>query len=583
MSRFARLTSSVATLCACLFPLASGARAQSWSATATTGSWNTAGNWTPAVIPSSSNTTQLTFGTSAVQTVFQDIVPSFTLNALTFSVATGNYVVNSADLTTNGLNFSGANPAITQNAPASVTINAPVTFSASGSISGSGGPLTITDLNAAQGTVTVNRNVTVGTLRFGLEGSTTPAVVTTTGGSAITLTGNLVFNAVPGAGNVPAATVNGVINLTAGDHSFVSHEFSNNPTPPFIDFTINAIMSGPGNFIKVGDDVNNSAWLLINAQNTYTGSTTLRQSSERTFLGVNNALPATTALSIEDFATLFLTNDNNSTTFAVSQQVASLTGTSQAVINLGNNAVSTGVLTVGDANASVFAGQITGGGSIVKVGTGPLTLSNNNNYLGSTTINAGTLYANNPSGSATGVGPVTVASNGTLSGNGFIVPNVGNAVTVNGKVAPGTATIPIGTLTVGSATTLASVSLPGTYTADLGDIASSTSDRLIVNGVLNLTGGTLVATGITGIPGGAINVTYILATASTLTGTFANTANIPLGANVQYDTASSPNRVLLIVPVPEPMSVIGICAVVTAVGGIAVRRRKSTNLIEQIG
>jgi autotransporter-associated beta strand protein len=85
-------------------------------------------------------------------------------------------------------------------------------------------------------------------------------------------------------------------------------------------------------------------------------------------------------------------------------------------------------LTVGVNNLStVFSGKFGGfdkSGSLVKIGTGTLTLTNGgNNYTGGTTIRRGTLLVRNQSGSATGSGPVLVTS-GSLGGTGLIAGNV---------------------------------------------------------------------------------------------------------------------------------------------------------------
>ncbi|MGD0384399.1 MAG: autotransporter-associated beta strand repeat-containing protein [Thermoguttaceae bacterium] len=54
--------------------------------------------------------------------------------------------------------------------------------------------------------------------------------------------------------------------------------------------------------------------------------------------------------------------------------------------------LSTQILTVGTDNTdSVYTGQISGSGGLIKTGRGTLTLSGNNSYLGLTTLSAGEL------------------------------------------------------------------------------------------------------------------------------------------------------------------------------------------------
>lgn len=80
-------------------------------------------------------------------------------------------------------------------------------------------------------------------------------------------------------------------------------------------------------------------------------------------------------------------------------------------------------LTVDQDENTVFAGDITGDGSLVKDGSGTLNLAGNSTYTGPTEVNGGTLAVN---GSI--VSPVTVNNGGTLGGNG----NVGTTVIGSG-------------------------------------------------------------------------------------------------------------------------------------------------------
>ncbi len=58
--------------------------------------------------------------------------------------------------------------------------------------------------------------------------------------------------------------------------------------------------------------------------------------------------------------------------------------------------------------------------NVVKVGGGTVILTNANTYDGTTTVTAGTLLANNSTGSATSAGAVGVSSGATLGGSGSI-------------------------------------------------------------------------------------------------------------------------------------------------------------------
>jgi autotransporter-associated beta strand protein len=103
------------------------------------------------------------------------------------------------------------------------------------------------------------------------------------------------------------------------------------------------------------------------------------------------------------------------------------------------NAASNGVLTV----SSVISGD--GGVRRGNNAGGVVVLTANNTYSGGTAIVGGTLLANNTSGSALGIGPVTVTNTGILGGSGFIT--AATAVDAGGTISPGATTNGVGNLT----------------------------------------------------------------------------------------------------------------------------------------
>ena len=120
----------------------------------------------------------------------------------------------------------------------------------------------------------------------------------------------------------------------------------------------------------------------------------------------------------------------------------------------GNLTSPTGNLALGNSNDSyggntlnpTYSGVLSGSGSLTKIGTNTQTFAGANTYSGGTTVSNGTLLVNNTTGSGTGVGAVSVATNATLGGVGMITGLV--TVASGGTLSPGTNSV--GRLTVGS-------------------------------------------------------------------------------------------------------------------------------------
>ena len=88
--------------------------------------------------------------------------------------------------------------------------------------------------------------------------------------------------------------------------------------------------------------------------------------------------------------------------------IGSLEG--DGIVSLGSNRPS---LTIGTNNLStVFSGVIQGSGSVVKKGSGTLTFTRANTYVGSTSVTGGFIKIRNRNGSATGSGPVEILEGG---------------------------------------------------------------------------------------------------------------------------------------------------------------------------
>jgi autotransporter-associated beta strand protein len=175
------------------------------------------------------------------------------------------------------------------------------------------------------------------------------------------------------------------------------------------------VVSGTGGITKEG-----SGTLTLNATNTYTGATNITSGTLLLANSGTGKLSSSTAVTVAS-AALFNIGSYSATVGSIHGQ-GNISGTGNITLTSGGNNAST-----------LFSGAIafTGGagsGTLVKNGTGTLTLAGTNTY-GVTTINAGTLVFQKTS--AKGTGTATAAAAGTIGlgvgGSGdYSVSQVGN-------------------------------------------------------------------------------------------------------------------------------------------------------------
>lgn len=179
-------------------------------------------------------------------------------------------------------------------------------------------------------------------------------------------------------------------------------------------FRISGNITGPGGLSTVGAGGTYSQNTLVLAgTNTYGGNTTI--STGLVQLASASALPGG--------PTNGNVQMNNTCTLDLNGFNASLNGLaddSSGAAKIDNTRANPVKLTLGGNNQSgSFAGPVknTGGGalSIVKVGSGLVTLLGANTHSGSNVVSGGKLELNIPTGVVTGTGPVVVADGAELS------------------------------------------------------------------------------------------------------------------------------------------------------------------------
>ncbi|PUS76428.1 fibronectin-binding autotransporter adhesin ShdA [Salmonella enterica subsp. enterica serovar Dublin] len=172
---------------------------------------------------------------------------------------------------------------------------------------------------------------------------------------------------------------------------------------------------------------------------------------------------------------LIVTGDN---TYSGGTTITGGTLTADHADSLGTGAIAnSGVLQVGEGE---LENTLSGSGSLVKTGTGELTLSGDNSYSGATTITDGTLIAANVN--ALGSGNIDNSGTLMLDANGtFELANITTHTGAATALAAGS-TLDAGQLTQEDGSTLS---------IDLGaatDDAVITADSVTLGGTLNVTG-----------------------------------------------------------------------------------------------
>ncbi|EHV2030773.1 fibronectin-binding autotransporter adhesin ShdA [Salmonella enterica] len=303
-----------------------------------------------------------------------------------------------------------------------------------------------------------------------------------TGTGELTLSGD---NSYSGGTTITGGT------LTA-DHadSLGSGDIANSGVLQVGEGELKNTLSGSGSLVKTG-----TGELTLSGDNDYSGGTII---SDGTLIADNadslgtgavansgvlqvgegeleNTLSGSGSLVKTGTGELTLSGDNS---YSGGTTITDGMLTADHADSLGTGAVAnSGVLQVGEGE---LENTLSGSGSLVKTGTGELTLSGDNSYSGTTTITDGTLIAANVN--ALGGGNIDNSGTLMLDANGaFELANVTTHTGATTALAAGS-TLDAGQLTQENGSTLS---------IDLGaatDDAVITADSVTLGGTLNVTG-----------------------------------------------------------------------------------------------
>ena len=230
--------------------------------------------------------------------------------------------------------------------------------------------------------------------------------------------------------------------------------------------------------------------------------------------------------------------------------IGSIAGDGQIFLSIFNLTIGRGGF---DSRFEGTISDVQGRGSLTKIGTGNLVLTNANIYAGGTTINGGKLGVKNSTGSGTGSGPVQVNA-GTLGGTGIIAGavTVGTGSGAGAFLSPGANPISHRTLTIASSLTFNS---DATYRCGFNS-STSRADKVVANGV-TINGGAQFSfqdSNASVLPLGTVFTVIDNTAAAPIAGTFVNLADgsiFTVGSNTfqaSYEGGDGNDLTLTVVP-----------------------------------
>jgi autotransporter-associated beta strand protein len=353
-----------------LVPNFSQAASGTWSATATTGVWNTSANWNPGSVPGTATTPSTSANTDIATFSFSSSITSITNNA---GRSLGGFLFDTENASAYNLASTANRYFMTRGMTSQITSTVTNSQTISGRIWIAEGIIP-----GGSDTYTLRNDADLSSVIFTLGVITNASAVTST---ALVLRGsNTGSNAVTGEiGQTNAASSLSLVKEDAG------------------------------------------TWIL-RAANTYSGGTIINAG----MLAISNSSALGTGTVTINGGTLANAAGSgrtilNNVVFGGNAALGGAPGGASLTIN-GTTDLGGATRTITMSNSVTFAGVVANGGLVVEASAANrrLTLATDNTYSGGTVMAGGVLLVNNTNGSGTGSGAVTVASNAVIGGSGII-------------------------------------------------------------------------------------------------------------------------------------------------------------------
>ena len=442
---------------------------------------------------------------------------------------TNTYAGNTS-ISAGTLEISGSGSLSSGNYTGTITNDGALTYSSSvtqvlgGNISGTGSLtksgssiLTLSGENTYTGVTTVNG----GRLRFAKAASLyNGATASLTAADLIVASGATAAFNVGGTGEFTSGNLDALTALGGATSGFKSGSSIGLDTSSG-DFSYASVIANPNggsnalSLTKLGINT-----LTLSGNNTFTGGVTVSASGGKVIAGHNNALGSGTVALAGQAATLELANG-----IAVANAMSVAASGNFKILRLADGAISAtyagNIVNSEDVGSNFDLSASTGGTLTISgiissghanagfetVGAGTVTLTGANTYTGGTTVTTGTL---------------TLAATGSIATSSSVAVGAAGSLDTSAQAA---------------------YTIPGTQPLAFGiNATGSGSSGKIVAAGLNISSA-VVTYNITGTPDDPV---YVLATYTSLTGTFATVPAPPTGYTLDY--AYQGNKIALVLP-----------------------------------